>query len=77
MAEKIGKLLTCDRCGAETFVAKTGESETDGGFTRWDNYEEAEGWHNERVDGMWMKLCPTCHKRFSDLCKTYLEEGEG
>ena len=36
-----GKMRICDRCGVQHFSPTTGEGEADGGFTRWNNFEEA------------------------------------
>lgn len=52
-----GQLRTCDRCGSYVFLKCIGEGETDGGYTRWSKFEEAEGWSKERDIG---DLCPSC-----------------
>lgn len=52
-----GQLRTCDRCGASVFLKCIGEGETDGGYTRWSKFEEAEGWSKELDMG---DLCPSC-----------------
>lgn len=52
-----GQLRTCDRCGASVFLKCTGEGETDGGYTRWNKFEEAKGWSTECDIG---DLCPSC-----------------
>ena len=44
MSIKFGKYYICDRCGTTSFCEKIGEEETDGGFTRFNKFEEAEGW---------------------------------
>lgn len=52
-----GQLRTCDRCGEAVFFKTTGEKEMDGGFTRWNTFEKAEGWSVEIGIG---DLCPAC-----------------
>lgn len=52
-----GQLRTCDRCGASVFLKCTGEGEADGGYTRWNKFEDAEGWSVEMAIG---DLCPSC-----------------
>jgi hypothetical protein len=45
MAEVKGMLCICDRCGATTFRKTTGDEVTDGGFTRWNCFEDyPAGW---------------------------------
>lgn len=52
-----GQLRKCDRCGASVFLKCVGEGVTDGGYTRWNKFEDAEGWSNELDIG---DLCPGC-----------------
>ncbi len=52
-----GQLRTCDRCHKSVFLKTTGEGERDGGYTRWNKFEEAEGWSVEAGMG---DLCPAC-----------------
>ena len=40
MSEKCGKLVTCDRCGKNVFLKCIGEEETDGGYTKWNKFED-------------------------------------
>lgn len=40
MSEAKGKLKTCDRCGKSIFLKYIGQGVLDGGFTRFDKYEE-------------------------------------
>ncbi|MBR3797206.1 MAG: hypothetical protein IKK34_14440 [Clostridia bacterium] len=63
MAYMNGRKYTCDRCGSEAFCKCTGEGETDGGFTRWNEFEPLpEGWQTHFEVGM---LCPMCNQEFN------------
>lgn len=58
MSDKKGKLTTCNRCGHSVFRAYLGQGDADGGYTKWDIFEDLpDGWmyHSEIGD-----LCPTC-----------------
>ena len=61
-----GKLIQCDypMCDAQIMLAKTGEGEADGGYTRFNTYEpKPEGWGY--VDGK--DLCPDHHRQYLDM----------
>lgn len=74
MSEQRGKLLTCDRCGETVFLKelKATEKDTDGGFTRWNEYEHEdppEGWSYKyfgdlRSNGY--NLCPECSQKLEE-----------
>lgn len=72
MSTKLGKYYICDRCGTTLFFEKVGEGETDGGFTKFDKYEDAEGWitvypkvsHGMRSSKL---LCPACSEKYDKL----------
>lgn len=57
-----GKMLTCDVCGKSLFLKFVGEREADGGYTKWREYENADGWTmNVHVGEIWLKnVCPEC-----------------
>lgn len=59
---KVYKASICSRCG-EVFLAKyIGEKETDGGYTRWADFEkEPEGWKDYFDIGL---LCPCCNEEY-------------
>lgn len=63
-----GQLLTCDRCGKAAFFRCTGEGELDGGYTRWNEFEEAKGWSYEGCIG---DLCPTCTNEFKAMKENF------
>lgn len=71
MSRKNGQLRTCDKCGKTIFLEHIGDSERDGGFTRWNNFEKAEGWEyrDEYSD-----LCPDCVKLFDELRIEFIEK---
>ena len=64
MSRKNGQILTCDRCGAWIFLACTGEDVMDGGYTRWNKFEPAEGW--DTITGVG-NVCPECNQDFKEL----------
>ena len=64
MARANGRLITCDRCGKTTFVQVICEKERDGGFTRWNVFEDAKGWDYESFIG---DLCPECATEYECL----------
>lgn len=69
MSSVNGRLLTCDRCGEQIFLKCTGEGETDGGFTRWNNFETPpEGWDWVNDVG---SVCPRCWKDFQAMMERY------
>lgn len=72
MSEVKGKLQTCDRCGETIFLKTVGDGDADGGFTRWNKFEEApEGWAR-RYD-ISSLLCPKCNKEYENLLKWFME----
>lgn len=70
MAEQKGKLITCDRCGNTVFCRATNEKEIDGGFTRWNEFEKADGWGRE--DGK--DLCRSCNDAFAIMKQNFSRE---
>lgn len=70
MAERKGKLVTCDRCGETVFLECTGEGELDGGFTRWNKFEDMpNGWEKHFPMGM---LCPKCNGEYKHLINSFM-----
>ena len=79
MSTKLGKYYICDRCGTTSFFEKIGEGETDGGFTRFDKFEEATDWNTvypEASHGMGSSklLCPTCSKKYDILMQEFFDD---
>ena len=69
-----GQILTCDRCGKQAFLELKGEGERDGGFTRWDIFENPPSdWTNisfeqKRCYGIdFNELCPECSHVYEAL----------
>jgi hypothetical protein len=60
-----GTLITCDICGTTVFIKRTGTGEADGGFTRWNQFEEAPGWTRISSYGF-EQVCPECAKEVGD-----------
>ena len=70
MSRTNGCLLTCDRCGKQTFLKSTGEGEMDGGYTRWNKFEPApEGWGSNSG----RNLCPECYEKWKELEKEFMD----
>ena len=70
MSEQCGKLVTCDRCGKNVFLKCIGEGETDGGYTKWNKFEEApNGWKCYYNTGL---LCPECHEEYVDIVEKFM-----
>ncbi len=68
-----GRLITCDICGATVFVKCTGTGEADGGFTRWNQFEEAPGWTRISLYGF-EQVCPECAKEVGDTVEKTVED---
>ena len=65
MSKVNGQLNSCDRCGKSVFLKCTGKGETDGGFTRWNNFEPLPaGWENHLEVGL---LCPSCNAGYARM----------
>lgn len=62
MSRQKGELRTCDRCGKQVFCKYLKSGELDGGYTRWDEFEKAEGWSVNDGD-----LCSECTEEFAKL----------
>ena len=86
MAEVCGKKITCDRCGKSIFLKCIGEGERDGGFTRWNKFEQRpEGWEKYEVPSLdtssthseYMQVCPECSALWREVLRTqFLKESE-
>lgn len=71
MSEVNGKLQTCDRCGETIFLKTIGNGEADGGFTRWNKFEDApEGWE-WRYD-INKLLCPKCNETYKSVLNNFI-----
>lgn len=72
MASLNGRMVACDRCGKTVFLKSTGEGETDGGFTRWNNFEEMpKEWGHPRDCVKFCDLCPECNKTYLELLRGF------
>jgi hypothetical protein len=71
MARQNGELRTCDRCGVTKFFKTIGDCVTDGGYTRWNKFEEAKGWTTERDIG---DLCPECSEVLENIKKKFKQK---
>ena len=74
MSKVEGEILTCDICGESVFLAYTGHGETDGGFTRWREYEKPpEGWNAVRAYGVG-NTCPRCSEYINEAISKAIAE---
>lgn len=84
MSERIGKMLTCDRCGSFVFLEYTGKQEFDGGYTQVADFEDPpKGWgygdkllsENELANiskcTTTKRLCPDCYKEYCCMIQTF------
>lgn len=79
--ERVGKILTCDKCGKEVFLDYVGEGEADGGFTRWLKFsQKPDGWQNVstpiEIKG-YPLLCDECYKKFVSHLKEFFDDRIG
>ena len=64
-----GRMLTCDRCGKSIFLKCTGEGVADGGYTRWNTFENPpEDWNCVKDVG---SVCPECWEDFQIMMERY------
>lgn len=71
MSEAKGMLKTCDRCGQTVFLKAIADGVTDGGYTRWNRFEDApEGWDWKRETG---NLCPKCSGEYRKLLNSFMD----
>ena len=81
MSQINGQLSICERCGAQVFRRCTGEGEADGGYTRWNSFENyPEGWGLVNVPkGVsqynCVRVCPRCHKVWDDAIESHFIRG--
>ena len=70
MAKVNGRIYSCDRCGDKIFVKTIGDKEMDGGFTRYNTFEDMpDGWGYDCRVGM--DLCPECKEELDSIIKLY------
>lgn len=70
MSDKKGLLKTCDRCGKTVFLKVLEDGVTDGGYTRWNRFEDPpEGWDYKRETG---NLCPECKQEYDKLLLSFM-----
>lgn len=70
MAEHLGKLVECDRCGKTCFLNYTGTEAFDGGYTKVDLFEKKpDGWGRHSDTGT---LCDECEARYWSFIKRFM-----
>lgn len=73
MSEKVGKLLTCDRCGNTAFKENIGEGAMNDGFTHFLIYEDTpDGWSKMNDND----LCPECSKLLDKMQEEFFKNGD-
>lgn len=77
MSEKKGLLVICDRCGAQEFRETIGDGEADGGYTRWNKFEEGTpGWDTVKDYDVHLRLCPVCMAAYKNVVSRFMERVE-
>lgn len=76
MGKQNGKILICDRCGYEEFLACTGENSADGGYTKWNTFEKPKKkWiFGENFAGSYVDLCPECAEQYKILKEAFIKQ---
>lgn len=70
MSVTLGKLITCCRCSCAIFLKHTGTATLDGGYTKYDEFEERpKSWIYDTHIG---HLCPDCAEEFYINMKYFL-----
>ena len=70
MAHIDGRKFICDRCNKEIFCKLKGEKTSDGGFTRWDEFEPLpDGWGVKPLIGL---LCCNCNKEHDRVIAEFM-----
>ena len=65
MAEHLGKLIECDRCGKTHFLNYTGTESYDCGYTKVDLFDKMpDGWRQHYDIGL---LCNECEQAYQDM----------
>lgn len=72
MSIERGKLLACDRCGFTVFLKSTGESQTDGGRTTYETYEDPKTYGPWMTSLGFVDLCPDCARQFQSFINKFL-----
>lgn len=71
MAERLGKMIECDRCGKSHFLDYTGTDARDGGFTIYALFDKIpDGWKNHSDIGL---LCDECEKLYQELLDEFFD----
>lgn len=70
MAEWKGKIVTCDRCGAECRCKYLSEGVRDGGFTHLQKFEPMKDDWQYHPEVGW--LCPLCESTFQRTIKNFM-----
>ena len=72
MAERLGKMIECDRCGKSRFLNYTGTDTRDGGFTKYTLFDKIpDGGKNHSDTGL---LCDECEKEYQALLNEFLDK---
>lgn len=79
MSRQKGMLITCDICGASVHLKTIGDGETDGGYTRWNKFENTpEGWSQKiKIHDKAIDACPKCTAKYDTLYLQLISELKG
>jgi len=71
-----GRMIYCERCNKQLFLKCIGEGESDGGYTRWNKFEDVpKGWgavYDTNHEGKY--ICDECRKKFDEKYKQLWNE---
>ena len=70
MAEQVGKMVMCDRCGEQVFLKHVRTESLDGGYAKVDHFEpKPAGWGWQPQTGT---LCKDCQRQYDELLSAFL-----
>lgn len=71
MAEHLGKMIECDRCGKTHFLYYTGTESYDGGYTKVNLFDKMpDGWKKHSDTGL---LCDECATAYQELLDEFFD----
>ena len=80
MSTREGKLITCERCGKQLFLERTGIKDMDGGYSSYETYQDKpEGWESVSKPGGkgYMEVCPGCWEEYLRLLGKFWTDKKG
>lgn len=69
MSKVLGRMVTCDRCGATAFAKRTIGASFN--LARVDVFENLDGWGKGQDD---IDLCPECYEEWTKIVEDFKKE---